>query len=327
MASDVERKILENSQYRLSIMRQLLSSQKFSQALIVADTLMNQSAEHRVECIWVSVLAYEHLGDHSSARLYLEQYLALNPNNLNALQKYVSILRDAKEYSLALSWLEPHLASDFLPLFAEMAHLYLDMGNTDLAIMYANKTLVKDANNVKALLVLGSVFILLGVYAEALKPLQHAATLDIIDPQIHINLAVAYQGLNETQQQIACFENALLCEPAQLSIQEALADLYMQTQAYADAIRCYDNIIHLFQQVDHGLIQRKRARCFMAQSDYQQAIKILLPIVEMNAQCDELWALLAACFFADKQPDKAQKCMDQISNIRNYETLLAPYLA
>lgn len=297
----------ENS---IELIRGLLGQRKFGQAVIAANSHREKWGS-QPELLWMQSTAYFEIGDAKSAESALREYLSHDASNHHALVRLSRILREDNRSAEAISLLEPRAQhSEAAEFHAELAECHLENGNSDLAILYAQKSLDCDPSCEQSLLVMASSLILLGACQEAIRYLEHAQKLSPANPQVYINLAVAHETLGQTEQQVEAFESALACDASLLRIRALLANLHLSRGNYEKALQ-----ESLMNQTlgDHSIsIRSIEAFCRSQMEQPEQAITLLLDLVKEDDEDFRLWILLAEIYVSLGDISKARAVIDHI---------------
>ncbi|WP_076591578.1 O-linked N-acetylglucosamine transferase, SPINDLY family protein [Herminiimonas arsenitoxidans] len=126
-------------------------------------------------------------------------------------------------------------------------------GNLEKASIRYRQILKQEPNHVTASHLLGVLAYQIGKHELAINLISKAITLKPDNPDFYCNLGTAYQGLQQTEDAIACYRNALLINPAYALAHNNLGSALKEQGRIDEAIVCFQQALSL--QPDFVLAQ------------------------------------------------------------------------
>lgn len=300
---------------KIDLARDLLKNNKYSEALQVANELLAVDSSNR-EALWLLCTSYFELGDNSSAERNLRTYLGFDKNNVEAIYRLAVCIKRQGRLSEALALLANCAEQMTNPILSsELASLYLEQGDSDLAILHANDALQQEPDNMNARMVLGSVFILLGTPKEALKHLAVAREQAPSNPQVYINLAAAYGLLNDPVHQLESLNMALACDNSLHGLYLLIGDLSLKLQApnqASEAFASYLSIDANSVEAHFGFAQAQKML-----GEYELSKQSYLNVVREQPEHINAWCELGRLFDLTGQDKQASKCFERVIALDN----------
>ena len=297
---------LKDIESKLAIARDLLRQHQFAQALLVSNQVRSAQAGN-IEALWLAGSACLEMSDFQSAEGLIREYLVQDPGNEQAilrLSRCLVGLGRRPEAIKILQELSDH--SDSGIVNTQLADMYLEAGNSDLAIVHARKVLQKDPQNQTALKVMSAALIMLGATAEAFKYLELVRRLTPADPQIYINLAALHEQNADNDLQLEALKTALLCDSRLHTLKLMLAETYFRMGRYKESGTEYKRYLAVdpdnFDALLGSAVAAKHA------GDYDTAIATFLKAARCGEEQAELWCHLAECYKAGDASEQASKC-------------------
>lgn len=295
---------------KTSLARELFKEKKYPQALVVSNDIIAVDPSN-LEALWIQSTCYFELGDDQSAEKNLRFYLQHDPSNAESISKLAICLKRQERINEAVAYLQAQIESLQSPiLYSELADLYLEQGNSDLAISNANQALSLDPDNFKAQMVMGSVFILLGAPKEALKYLYAARETGSSNPQVYINLSAAYGLLGQTVEQIESLRLALMCDSSLHGLHLMIGELYLNQNQAEAAVQTF--LRYLSIDPEHVDANFGLAQAYQMSGQDELAKKHYFDVVRAQPENTSAWIQLAQLFESIGETEKAIKCFKQV---------------
>jgi CHAT domain-containing protein/tetratricopeptide (TPR) repeat protein len=256
---------------------------------------------------------------------------------------YISFSPFPKDLSLGAGLIHERLST-----------LYMDMGNYRDALFHANRALeIVESysqllayendwihNKIGALTTLGSVYVGLGDYKrgldfqlQALEALKNSRSTEK-QYQVYMNLGTAHAGLENDQEAIGWFENALKVSKSKSKREqcEALASLgniLAENELYADAIAHYLTVIEIDNDDLRKKVLMNLGVAYLGLGDFVAAERSLNQSLQLAKQNPDLY-LQASCLlnlgavYKEQGPlEKAKACFcESIAIYRSLEEKL-----
>jgi tetratricopeptide (TPR) repeat protein len=274
------------------------------------------------------------LEDSSDADQALDEYLkalALDPANVDLSIKLawedlrrddtpaaINLLKDT--IKAAPKQAEPPLA---------LAYLYFNtLNKNDLAQKYATQALEIDPNNIYSYQYLTEIYKASGQQQKIAPLLDRAAKAGSKDSAFWLELGALYVGTqlkdaaftsseaatagghaapiknsDELKKADAVFAKALACGSDDADVVEKVADFYVATQQFADAIPLYKHVIEI--DATRNLARENLARCYLATDQKQLATAALEDLIKADPVQHHAYEFLAKLYEDAGQYDKA----------------------
>lgn len=303
---------------KINAARELLTEKNYGQAVLVANDLLT-SQPNSLEAFWILATAYYEMGDDESAEKYLVRYLRDDRKSIDATLRLAKCVKRQGRITESLNLLKALLTKNDTQnlqddvVLAELSGAYLEQGDSDQAMLYGNKALLVNSSNFLAHMVLGSVFILLGTPKEALKYLLNARDMRSSDPQVHINLASAYELMGNNSGQLECLNMALMCDNRLSALLPIIANLQIKLGNFIAAEETLLRYLEIDpENTDARLIVTD---LYLSGEKYSNAIEHGLYLVKQNPNQLAAWKCLERGFQLTEQVEKVNKCRSQIDRL------------
>ena len=211
----------------------------------------NKSIEYYLKCIdinpflefnWYNIgLIYNKISNVNKAVEAFDYALAIDPEYLSAYLAKANLYLSLEKYSFAVEIYKEYLNydTDFADVYYYIGECYEKMDKLDNAIKYYDLTIEKDKNHSDAWLGKGVIKMYLEDYAESL----------------------------------VCLTNSVLIDAENPEAQYSLAELYLKTGIYNDALPHIEIAIKVApEEVDYILLQ---SELYQALCDFQKSIDVL----------------------------------------------------
>lgn len=167
------------------------------------------------DLLLLGALAYHGLGSMEKARVYLEHFVAVQPNHLGARRLLGSILVTQRDFVGATKMLEPVLQA--LPndaqTLAMLANAYMARGRAEIAGQYLQKALAAGASAPQVHATLGFSLLQQGQQELGLQHLQTAFAKDPMGSGTGLPLAVAYMRQGQPKRAVEVAQAMLKAAP------------------------------------------------------------------------------------------------------------------
>ncbi len=201
-----------------------------------------------------------------------------------------------------------------------LAELEISRNRTEKALEYASKAEVSDSRDWRAKLLIGTIHLVKGNYAEAINYLRKASIEKPNISTIYLNKGIAYFYLREQKKSIREAKKALSLNPGNKSAMVLLTDLALKSESKGDreleSAKYYLDKYEEFSERSKDVIDR-RAYYFFQKGETKKGIKFLEEAVKEYDSPDLLNNL--GVFWMDRNPDTAAnwfaKAIDSVGGL------------
>ena len=184
-------------------------------------------------------------GDTEGAIATYKRAYQLAPSSVPVLARYVALLNQAKDFSLARTVLEAALARDPKngPVKGDLIRAQAEIAGLDAGLAKARAFGKDDPNNPLFDIVSAELYEKAGRREDAVTLLEKAVAARPSNDNLVSALSGLYARAGNPEKAEAVLSTRLEKEPKDLLIRSALASLYLQEKKYDDAIAQYKGII------------------------------------------------------------------------------------
>ncbi|KAI3683413.1 hypothetical protein L1987_83916 [Smallanthus sonchifolius] len=234
-------------------------------------------------------------GDLSRALQYYKEAVKLKPTfadaylNLGNLYKCHFALHRLWEWLLKLlSVISEQSKLDYAMAFGNLASIYYEQGNLEIAINHYKQAIALDTGFLEAYNNLGNALKDAGKVEEAIRCYRQCLSLQPSHPQALANLGNIYMEWNMMTAAAQCYKATLSVTTGLSAPFNKHAIIYKQQGNYADVISCHNEVLRIDPLAADGLVNRGNTykeigRVSEAIQDYSHAIVIHPNMAEAHA--------------------------------------------
>ena len=219
------------------------------------------------------------------AQEMFQKIVQLEPGNLDA------------RINLAQIFIKQGSESDAKKEFLSIAELAHAKGDTDKALLYANKAI--EFKSIEAHYILGLIFFKKQQYSEAKAEFESLLRFKInhVGALVHLGLVLGEQG--QMDKAVESVQKALKVEKDNLSALEALADLSLKKGSRMEAINSFNALIGKYEE--KGLLPN--------------AVEVALKVISLDANAFAAVGRLGELYKKSGQKDKAVETFQKAAGL------------
>lgn len=195
------------------------------------------------------------------------------------------------------------IADYFWEAYAAKAQLLLNRGDYSEALVYFTEALILKPDDLYLLNNIGLCFLGMEELNGAKQYLQEAVARKPLDDYLHYNYGTVLVSLGEYDSAITQF--TMIMNKDDAALQNVLGYCYGMLQEYEESINCYQEALRL----DPGNLEWKKnlAAIYARANKYEQAVQLMKDLLLVNPQDSEILNNLAWIYEAQSQYSEAEE--------------------
>ncbi|MFT4070292.1 MAG: hypothetical protein QM654_00045 [Dysgonamonadaceae bacterium] len=231
------------------------------------------------------------------------------------LSELGSVYVEADYFDEAILYLEKSLEfdSDNLSAINDLAYAFEMKSNFEKAILYTNKILDIDPYSFEAWFNLGKLYSFTSQYEKAIDALDFALSINDSDISTLILKAHCLSLSGQPEEAINLFKECLLFKPDDPGLYSSLIDVYLLLERWSDVLRTLDEWEEIDSSSDEFLSKKIFALLRMEQLD--KAELFLEEAKERVSSPDSLLPAEGEIFFQKQEFEKAQEIFEKANSL------------
>jgi tetratricopeptide (TPR) repeat protein len=193
----------------------------------------------------------------------------------------------------------------------------LKVGQLTSAAKAAKESLGLDAGCLKSRVVLAKVYIEQGQYENAVQELEIVKDAEPGSPEVHYLLGVAHEKLQQPEQALACYRQALAIDSGYVDAVLAIGEVMAEMEQPADALAYIEE--HMPATANNPAIYELAGRLAMILCDYDRAERYSQAAHDLDYQNACYMEALARAQFSGGRYDRAAASLQQLSETAAYK--------
>jgi len=246
---------------------------------------------------------YDKLDDIETAKKIVDLGLEMHPDNELLMLRYARILVYDSCFSEALQYMDSNFSSYDFDLYLLKIECFLQLGLYAEAYSLTEEVLTDEDTDPEVMLSeLGFLYVEAEYYDEAILYFERSLEYDPENIDVLGDLAYAYEGKGDFEQAIKICELILDADPYSIEAWLMLGKLHSLREEYGKAIDAFDFALTL--EEDNVNILRLKAHCLILSDRIEEALDILKQCLELVPDDSSTYLTCIDCYMNLGQYDK-----------------------
>lgn len=245
---------------------------------------------------------YDKLDDIETAKKIVDLGLKMHPENELLMLRYARILVYDSRYEEALRYMDLHFTAYDFDLFLLKIECYLQSGHYAEAYNLTEEVLNDDETDPDvALSELGFLYVEAEYFDEAILYFEKSLEFDPDNIDVLGDLAYAYEGTGDFEKAVKTCERILDLDPYSMEAWLMLGKLHSLKEDYGKAIDAFDFALTL--EEDNVNILKLKTHCLILSDRIEEALEILKQCMTLLPDDDSTYLTCIDCYMNLEQYD------------------------